>query len=226
MWCCSAAQARLHSSGGWAPAPQPGHWLQVALNNATKITAMATQGHIERWWWTKQYLLYSSCDDKYWQPYKKVILVEHFPALTCFAGFPSYSQHSKHQKLRVLDQYDLRPRNARTSRQGFVAMISGAHIDHKLVSGNMLCYKHSEHNKLSWHGLNWRKECTEVKSITLLFLPYNYIARGSGCTTRKADCGPLRRVASFVLVDQFSNIPLQRRTTLNSPFSSCTGAAW
>ena len=68
----AAAQARLRGSKGWATRNWRGQWLQVALNSATNITSIATQGHHRRDWWTERFLLYSSCDGDYWQPYGKV----------------------------------------------------------------------------------------------------------------------------------------------------------
>ena len=69
-----AAQARLHSGRGWTPWGERGQWLQVALGSATNITAIAAKGHHRNDWWITRYLLYSSCDEKYWQPYEKVKL--------------------------------------------------------------------------------------------------------------------------------------------------------
>ena len=66
-----AADARLNSKKGWKTEFE-GQWLQVKLAIATEITAVATQGHPTEDRWTDQFLLYSSCDGEYWQPYEKV----------------------------------------------------------------------------------------------------------------------------------------------------------
>ena len=68
-----AAKARLHGDGGWIADYEAGLWLQVALNNVTNITAIATQGYSSRWYyWTKLYNLSSSLDGTDWQLYGKV----------------------------------------------------------------------------------------------------------------------------------------------------------
>ena len=68
----AAADARLNSSVGWAGNYTHGEWLQVELGNVTNVTAIATQGHPRFNWWSRRYLLYSSFDGIYWQPYRKV----------------------------------------------------------------------------------------------------------------------------------------------------------
>ena len=68
----SVFQARLNSSESWTTEKRWGQWLQIALNSATNITSIATQGHHQQYRWTQQFLLYSSCDEEYWQPYGKV----------------------------------------------------------------------------------------------------------------------------------------------------------
>ena len=68
----AAGQARLRGSEGCATKNWRGQWLQVELTRATNIKAIATQGYHRYDSWTKQFLLYSSCDGKYWQPYGKV----------------------------------------------------------------------------------------------------------------------------------------------------------
>ena len=68
-----AAKARLHKNAGWIAYDKAGQWLQVALNNVTNITAIATQGDSSRWYyWTKLYNLNSSLDGNDWQLYGKV----------------------------------------------------------------------------------------------------------------------------------------------------------
>ena len=67
-----ATKARLHSVGSWAANYKAGMWLQVALNSATNITAIATQGHYSDKYWTKLYNLSSSLDGNGWQRYGKV----------------------------------------------------------------------------------------------------------------------------------------------------------
>ena len=66
------ASNQLNSSGNWTLEDQVGQWLQVNLSHITNITAIGIQGHSQHDRWTTQYLLYSSCDGEYWQPYEKV----------------------------------------------------------------------------------------------------------------------------------------------------------
>ena len=67
-----AAKARLHKDGGWTAYYVAGQWLQVALDNVTNITAIATQGHSSGDYWTKLYRLESGLDGNDWQLYGKV----------------------------------------------------------------------------------------------------------------------------------------------------------
>ena len=93
-----AADARLHGSGGWKTTGQ-GQWLQVKLASTSEITAIATQGY---YWRTDRFLLYSSCDGEYWQPYGKVRgIFRSF--LHVGLGFPCYSV--------IFDRVDIGPRD-------------------------------------------------------------------------------------------------------------------
>ena len=93
-----AADARLHGSRGWKTMGE-GQWLQVKLASTREITAIATQGYVR---WTDRFLLYSSCDEKYWQPYGKVR--EIFRSfLHVGLGFPCYSA--------IFDKVDVGPRD-------------------------------------------------------------------------------------------------------------------
>ena len=67
-----AAKARLHRDGGWRADYEAGLWLQVALDNVTNITAIATQGYSSGDYWTKLYRLESGLDGNDWQLYGKV----------------------------------------------------------------------------------------------------------------------------------------------------------
>ena len=67
-----AAKARLHRDGGWRAQYKAGQWLQVALDNVTNITAIATQGYSRGDHWTKLYRLESGLDGNDWQLYGKV----------------------------------------------------------------------------------------------------------------------------------------------------------
>ena len=67
-----AAKARLHKDGGWRANHTAGQWLQVALDNVTNITAIATQGYSLGDYWTKLYRLESGLDGNNWQLYGKV----------------------------------------------------------------------------------------------------------------------------------------------------------
>ena len=67
-----AAKARLHGDGGWTAYYEAGQWLQVALDNVTNITAIATQGNSCGDHWTKLYRLESGLDGNDMQRYGKV----------------------------------------------------------------------------------------------------------------------------------------------------------
>ena len=78
VFCEEPASNQVNTSGNWTLIDQVGQPWQVNLSHITNITAIDTQaGHLQLGWWRKQYLLYSSCDGEYWQPYEKVRGIFH-----------------------------------------------------------------------------------------------------------------------------------------------------
>ena len=90
--CEEPASNQLNNSGNWTLKDQVGQWRQLNLSHITNITAIETWGHSQHDRWRKQYLLYSSCDGEYWQPYEKVRAIFHVFSRHC------YSQQSTYQK--------------------------------------------------------------------------------------------------------------------------------
>ena len=84
-----ADKARLDGDGGWLPRYKAGLWLEVALNSATNITAIATQGYSSDDYWTKLYRLESGLDGNDWQLYEKVRGIFR-GALPLSPGFPTH----------------------------------------------------------------------------------------------------------------------------------------
>ena len=68
-----ANQARLNNYGGWVPGRQSGAWLQVELENVTKITAIATQGRSFYDNLVGSYSVYHSSDGQHFQPYHQQV---------------------------------------------------------------------------------------------------------------------------------------------------------
>ena len=98
-----AAKARLHGNGGWGADYKAGLWLQVALDNVTNITAIATQGDSSRCYcWTKLFNLSSSLGGNDWQLYGKVRGIFR-GSLPLSSGFPT------HQSQCALRQQYARP---------------------------------------------------------------------------------------------------------------------
>ena len=78
MLCEEPPSNQLNKSANWTAEDKLGQWLQVNLSHITNITAIGSQaGHFQHHWRRNQYLLYSSCDGEYWQPYKKVRVIFH-----------------------------------------------------------------------------------------------------------------------------------------------------
>ena len=84
-----ADKARMHRDGGWLARYKAGQWLQVALDNVTNITAIATQGCSSGYFWTKLYNLSSSLDGKSWRRYGKVRGIFR-GSLPLSPGFPTH----------------------------------------------------------------------------------------------------------------------------------------
>ena len=120
-----AADARLNSSKGWKT-KEEGQWLQVKLASATEITAIATQGYDR---WTDRFLLYSSCDGEYWQPYGKVRgIFRSF--LHVGLGLPCCSA--------IFDKVDVGPRDGHRGPRS-VAMVQQSEPSHSPQTGQRLC---------------------------------------------------------------------------------------
>ena len=135
-----AAEARLNGLG-WRAYYKADQWLQVALNSATNITAITTQGHSRYYTWTRLYRLESRLDGNVWQPYRKV--------RGLFRGSYHYSQALPLNKANPRSANNMRDQQTRHRKPRAVAMVtwSEAHVHHKLVSGNMSCYKHCKGNQ-------------------------------------------------------------------------------
>ena len=137
-----ADKARLHRDGGWLARYKAGQWLQVALNSVTNITAITTQGHSRYYtYWTSLYRLESRLDGNDWKPYRKVRGI--------FRGSYHYPQALPLTKADPRSANNMRDQQTRHRKSRVVAMVtwSEALVHHKLVSGNMSCYRHSKGNQ-------------------------------------------------------------------------------